>query len=221
MVPGLLSSNLCSLRGGEERFAFSCMWELTPQAEIVRTEFTKSIIRSRVAMMYSEAQMRIDDQSDTSSLTEGLRVLNSLAKKLRRRRIERGALMLASTEVRFSMDETNDPVDMKIKEQYDTNSLVEEFMLLANVSTAEHIFQHFTQCAVLRRHPAPPPSNFEPLLKAVGHYPFFRRFNIMALQFKGAVQVNDVNVSFFFSTLAFLKKKAKTLFCFILFLGGP
>jgi len=50
MVPELLSSNLCSLRGGEDRFAFSCIWELTPQAEIVSTEFTKSIIRSRVRL---------------------------------------------------------------------------------------------------------------------------------------------------------------------------
>ncbi|EGD81793.1 mitotic control protein dis3 [Salpingoeca rosetta] len=167
MVPGLLSSNLCSLRGGEERFAFSCVWEITKEAEIVSTEFFKSIIKSKSAMMYSEAQMRIDDKSDNSELTQSLRVLNSLAKKLRRRRIERGALMLASTEVRFSMDnETNDPVDMKIKEQYETNSMVEEFMLLANVSTAEHIFRHFPQCAVLRRHPSPPPANFEPLLKA-------------------------------------------------------
>lgn len=48
MVPGLLSSNLCSLRGGEERFAFSCIWELTPSATIVSTDFCKSVIRSRV-----------------------------------------------------------------------------------------------------------------------------------------------------------------------------
>ena len=45
MVPELLSSNLCSLRGGEERFAFSCVWEMTPQAEIINTKFHKSIIR--------------------------------------------------------------------------------------------------------------------------------------------------------------------------------
>lgn len=50
MVPDLLSSNLCSLRGGEERFAFSCIWEMTPEAEIVKVKFHKSIIRSRVSV---------------------------------------------------------------------------------------------------------------------------------------------------------------------------
>ncbi len=48
----------------------------------------------------------------------------------------------------------------------DTNSMVEEFMLAANVSSAERIFSEFPDCAMLRRHPAPPPSNFDPLVKA-------------------------------------------------------
>ena len=48
----------------------------------------------------------------------------------------------------------------------DTNSMVEEFMLLANISVADHIFKHFPECAVLRRHPVPPATNFEPILKA-------------------------------------------------------
>eukprot|EP00055_Hartaetosiga_balthica_P010541 m.45317 g.45317 ORF g.45317 m.45317 type:complete len:1019 (+) comp7213_c0_seq1:34-3090(+) len=167
MVPGLLSSNLCSLRGGEERFSFSCIWELTPTGEIKKTRFTKSVIKSSAAMTYLEAQTRIDDESDSSTLTESIRQLNKLAKQLKKARIERGALMLASTEVRFQLDnETRDPVDMVIKDPLETNSLVEEFMLLANVSVAEHIYHHFPQCAVLRRHPSPPPANFEPLLKA-------------------------------------------------------
>ncbi len=92
MVPELLSSNLCSLLGKKERFAFSAVWEMTPnvsrlvwklrtQADVVSTSFTKSIIKSKVvfglsssnpqaAMMYSEAQLRIDDKSDQSELTQ-------------------------------------------------------------------------------------------------------------------------------------------------------
>jgi hypothetical protein len=48
----------------------------------------------------------------------------------------------------------------------DTNSMVEEFMLAANISSAQRIFEEFPDCAMLRRHPAPPPSNFDPLVKA-------------------------------------------------------
>lgn len=75
--------------------------------------------------------------------------------------------MLASPEIRFEVSsETHDPIDVVTKPMLDTNSMVEEFMLLANISVAEHIYQYFPECAVLRRHPIPPPSNFEPLLKA-------------------------------------------------------
>lgn len=167
MVPELLSSNLCSLRSGEERFAFSCIWEMTTEAEIVSTRFTKSVIRSRVALTYAEAQMRIDDLNQCDVITQSLRCLNKLAKILKQRRIEKGALTLASPEVRFEVDsETHDPIDLQSKELRETNSLVEEFMLLANISVASHINGAFPHCAVLRRHPAPPLSNYDILIKA-------------------------------------------------------
>ena len=167
MVPELLSSNLCSLRGGEERFAFSSVWEMTPDAEIVSTNFTKSIIRSRAALTYAEAQMRIDDKSMIDPVTTSLRYLNNLAKTLKKIRISKGALTLASPEVRFEVDsETHDPIDLQTKELKETNSLVEEFMLLANISVAMHIHEAFSHCALLRRHPSPPLSNYDILIKA-------------------------------------------------------
>lgn len=167
MVPELLSSNLCSLRGGEERLAFSTLWEMTPDANIVSTRFVKSVIRSRVALTYAEAQMRIDEPKRSDPVTESLRRLNRLAKILKEDRIEKGALTLASPEVRFEVDsETHDPIDLQTKQLKETNSLVEEFMLLANISVAKYICEHFPRCALLRRHPAPPLSNYDILIKA-------------------------------------------------------
>jgi len=80
------------------------------------------------------------------------------------------ALVLASTEIRFQMDsETHDPVEVVAKKMLETMSMVEEFMLLANISVAERILSEFPECALLRRHPEPPAANFEPLVKA-GRY---------------------------------------------------
>lgn len=74
MLPQLLSSNLCSLRGKEDRFAFSVIWEMTASGEKLRTRFCKSIIRSKAAMTYGEAQDRIDGKDPTEpSVTESLR----------------------------------------------------------------------------------------------------------------------------------------------------
>lgn len=166
MVPELLSSNLCSLRGGEERFAFSVIWEMNDESKVISWKFAKTIIKSKAALTYAEAQMKMDDPTQQDELAKSLRQLNSLAKILKRKRIENGALTLASPEIRFHIDsETHDPIDVQTKELRETNSMVEEFMLLANIYTAEKTMQDFPSCAVLRRHPAPPVTNYEPLIK--------------------------------------------------------
>ncbi|XP_026529266.1 exosome complex exonuclease RRP44 [Notechis scutatus] len=167
MVPDLLSSNLCSLRSNVDRFAFSCIWEMNQNAEILATRFTKSVINSKASLTYAEAQMKIDSATLKDDITASLRGLNKLAKILKKRRRENGALTLSSPEVRFHIDsETHDPIDLQTKELKETNSMVEEFMLLANISVAQKINQEFSEHALLRKHPAPPPSNYDILVKA-------------------------------------------------------
>ncbi|CAB1327452.1 unnamed protein product [Coregonus sp. 'balchen'] len=152
------------LTGG---LAFSCIWEINDKAEIVKTRFTKSVINSKASLTYAEAQMRIDDTNMNDDTTKSLRGLNRLAKILKKQRIEKGALTLSSPEVRFHIDsETHDPIDLQTKELKETNSMVEEFMLLANISVAQKIYDEFSECALLRKHPAPPPSNYDILNKA-------------------------------------------------------
>lgn len=83
------------------------------------------------------------------------------------------ALVLASPEIRFQVDsETHDPIEVMAKQMRETNSMVEEFMLLANISVAKKILEEFPECAVLRRHPEPPQVNFDPLVKAGRHQGF-------------------------------------------------
>lgn len=164
MLPMLLGTDLCSLKPYVERYSFSTIWEITKDAEIVNSSFTKSVIRSREAFSYEQAQLRIDDKFQKDGLTQGMRTLLMLSKKLRQKRMDAGALNLASPEVRVETEsETSDPVDVKTKEMLGTNSLVEEFMLLANISVAGKIYEAFPQTALLRRHAAPPKSNFEEL----------------------------------------------------------
>ncbi|KAJ3726993.1 RNB-domain-containing protein [Lentinula raphanica] len=165
MLPSLLGTNLCSLRPFVERLAFSAIWELTPEAEIVSVRFTKSVIKSKAAFTYEEAQIRKDDPHLQDDLTNSIRLLNSLAIKLKAKRMAAGALNLASPEVKIHLDsaESSDPIDVEQKELRETNSLVEEFMLLANISVARKIEESFPQTAVLRRHLPPPKTNFEKL----------------------------------------------------------
>lgn len=164
MLPMLLGTDLCSLKPYVERYAFSVLWEITPDADIVTSSFTKSVIRSREAFSYEQAQIRIDDATQQDDLTTGMRTLLMLSKKLKQKRYDAGALNLASPEVKVQTEsETSDPVDVQTKRLLDTNSLVEEFMLLANISVAAKNHSAFPQTALLRRHGAPPKTNFEEL----------------------------------------------------------
>jgi exosome complex exonuclease DIS3/RRP44 len=118
----------------------------------------------------------------TDPLTASIRLLNSLALRLKAARMAAGALNLASPEVKIHLDsaESSDPIDVEQKEMRETNSLVEEFMLLANISVARRIWQVWPSTAVLRwvisgweramlsdtmnrRHLPPPKTNFEKL----------------------------------------------------------
>lgn len=109
----------------------------------------------------------MDDERLDDELTLSLRRLLRLSRILRARRAERGALQLASPEVKFTIDaETQDPLEVGMYQVREANQMVEEMMLLANISVAEKIVSHFSSCSLLRRHPIPPPRQFEPLVKA-------------------------------------------------------
>lgn len=169
MLPGLLTETLCSLKGNVDRFAFSVMWEMTQDAEILNVDFHRSIIHSVAAMSYPQAQVLLDDPNINDIKATSVRNLNKVAKILRRKRMEAGALTLASPEVRFVLDsESQNPTDVQLYALKETNKLVEEFMLLANITVGKKILMHFPTFALLRRHPSPSRKQFDPLLKSAG-----------------------------------------------------
>jgi exosome complex exonuclease DIS3/RRP44 len=90
--------------------------------------------------------------------------LLKVSKKLRDKRFAAGALLLASPEVKFIRDEaTQDPIDLELYEQRETNALVEEYMLLANISVAKKLYEKYPSLALLRRHPQPASTRFTSL----------------------------------------------------------
>ena len=169
MLPKALTEDICSLRAHVDRFAFSVIWIVDyDTADILDTRFTRSIIRSRAALSYIEAQTRMDDDRMQDDITLDLRNLNHIAKRLRQKRMQAGALQLASPEVKFQLDtETHDPTDVGMYEIRDANQMIEEFMLLANNSVAQKILTSFPSQSLLRRHPAPTPQMLLPLLSSL------------------------------------------------------
>ena len=173
MLPKPLTEDICSLRADVERLAFSVFWRVDPATMLprkdVKPRFTKSIIKSSKALTYQKAQEIIDDETnDKSDLANDLRRLRDVSKALRAKRMEQGALTLASPEVRFELDdETSNPLDVSLYISRETNKMVEEMMLLANIAVAERISEHYPSFALLRRHPEPREKMFLPLLETV------------------------------------------------------
>lgn len=139
MLPGYLTTELCSLRSNEDHLAFSVIWEISQHGDIIDVTFCKSVIHSVASLTYDQAQKMLDNPLDTSlfnkTIINSVVHLNVLAKMFRMKRIEQGALTLASPEVRFKLDaETMNPSDVTTYALKESNALVEEWMLLANIT---------------------------------------------------------------------------------------
>ena len=137
MLPEELSNDICSLKPGEDRLAFSAIFEMDKEGNVSNRWFGKTIIHSDKRFTYEEAEIVIKNKK--GSYSHELITLNQIAKKLHKRRFEKGAISLEHDEVRFVLDEDGKPVSVYVKERGDSNKMIEELMLLANREVAEFI----------------------------------------------------------------------------------
>nr|WP_314759919.1 ribonuclease R [uncultured Porphyromonas sp.] len=137
MLTERLSNFLCSLRPDEDKYAYSCIFTLDAEAQLVSARIARTVIRSTRRFSYEEAQEIIDTgQGDHA---EAILTLHQLAQKLRVRRFEKGSIAFDRPEVRFELDKDGKPIAVHIKESKPAHQLIEEFMLLANRTVAERI----------------------------------------------------------------------------------
>jgi ribonuclease R len=137
MLPEVLSNDVCSLRPNEDKFTFSAVFELDDEAKIHKQWFGRTVIHSDRRFTYEEAQERIEGQE--GDFKEEILVMDKLAKIMRQKRIKDGAITFDRSEVRFNLDENNNPVGVYFKISKDSNHLIEEFMLLANKKVSEFV----------------------------------------------------------------------------------
>ena len=140
MLPEVLSNGFCSLNPNEDRYAFSTVFEMDQNANVVNRKISKSIIHSDKRFSYEEAQKVLDsgDQTAFPALFE----LSAFSKILNQQRKKAGAIDFETDEIKFVLDDKGFPVQVYKKDRIWTNHLVEEFMLLANRETALYMFTH-------------------------------------------------------------------------------
>ncbi|MCS4435132.1 ribonuclease R [Aquiflexum gelatinilyticum] len=138
MLPERLSNGLCSLRPNEDKLTFSCVFEMDENADVLNKWIGRTVTHSDRRFAYEEGQENIDKQE--GDFYQELTLLNDLAKKLRKRRFDKGAVNFETVEVKFKLDEKGKPLGLFVKERKDIHKLIEEFMLLANRTVAEFVF---------------------------------------------------------------------------------
>uniref|UniRef100_A0A8C4Z586 DIS3-like exonuclease 2 n=1 Tax=Gadus morhua TaxID=8049 RepID=A0A8C4Z586_GADMO len=161
MLPRLLCEELCSLNPLTERLTFSVVWTLSPQGKILSEWFGRSVIRSCVKLSYDHAQSMIDGPDRLFSpgelpsmdprhpldeVHQAVLRLHALAQQLRQQRFDGGALRLDQLKLSFTLDKDSMmPQGCYVYQYRDSNKLVEEFMLLANMAVAHQIYRSFPQ----------------------------------------------------------------------------
>lgn len=137
MLPEKLSNNVCSLRPHEDKLCFSAVFEMDEDGKVQKQWIGKTVVNSDHRFNYEEVQEIIETKQGLHS--EEILMLDKIAKALRAERFSKGSINFTSEEVKFILDENAKPIGVYIKENKDSNQLIEDFMLLANRKVAELI----------------------------------------------------------------------------------
>ncbi|WP_419465933.1 ribonuclease R [Bacillus spongiae] len=143
MIPHRLSNGICSLNPKVDRLTLSCQMEIAPDGEVVHHEIFQSVIKTNERMTYSDVNKILVDQDEElieryNSLVPMFQEMEKLAEILRSKRMNRGAIDFDFKESKVLVDEEGAPLEVVLRERSVAERLIEEFMLAANETVAEH-----------------------------------------------------------------------------------
>lgn len=170
MLPERLSNELCSLRPNEDKMTFSAVFEMDMEGKILQEWFGRTLIHSDRRFTYEEAQAMIE--GGEGDFKQEMLTLNTIARKLRKKRFDEGSIDFSSEEVKFKLDEKGHPEGVYVKVMKESNQLIEEFMLLANQRVAKFAGknpQGMQRPCVYRVHDLPSPEKIQTLRNFLKH----------------------------------------------------
>ncbi|MGV3150769.1 ribonuclease R [Sarcina ventriculi] len=144
MLPKKLSNGICSLNPKVDRLTLSCIMEVNRQGKVVNHTIAQSVIKTNERMTYTDVTKILRDNDVElieryKDLVDDFKAMEELCKILRKKRLDRGAIDFDFEECKIILDEKGKPIDIKPYERAIANRMIEEFMLLANETVAEHM----------------------------------------------------------------------------------
>ena len=176
MIPHRLSNGICSLNPQVDRLTITCEMEISPEGEVVSHEIFPSIIKTTERMTYNHVnRILIDEDKELCARYEALvptfKLMYDLSKILREKRHERGSIDFDLEESKIIVDEYGFPIDVVLREREIAERIIEDFMLAANETVAEH-FHWMDVPFIYRVHEHPKPEKLErfyKLARALGY----------------------------------------------------
>ena len=174
MLPHALSNGICSLNEGVERLALSCLMTIDGKGQVIDHKLCESVIRSDRRMTYTSVKKILEDRDAEEidkykELVPMFEQMGELAAILRKKRHKRGSIDFDFPETKVILDKKGHPVEIKPYERNTATKLIEEFMLIANETVAEHFFWQETPF-VYRTHETPDADKIEKLVTFIRNF---------------------------------------------------
>ncbi|WP_297989210.1 ribonuclease R family protein, partial [uncultured Anoxybacillus sp.] len=174
MIPHRLSNGICSLNPKVDRLTLSCEMEINDRGEVVQHEIFQSVIRTTERMTYSDVNRILVDKDEAlrekyAPLVPMFELMAELADILRNKRMKRGAIDFDFKEAKVLVDENGKPYDVVLRERSVAERLIEEFMLAANETIAEH-FHWMNVPFIYRVHEDPKPEKLQRFLEFITNF---------------------------------------------------
>ena len=146
MLPRKLSNGICSLNPKVDRLTLTCFMEIDHKGKVVDHEIVESVIKTNERMTYTDVTKILKDHDEElikryDYLYEDFKTMEELCKILRAKRTKRGAIDFEIAEAKITLNELGKPIEIKPYDREISNRMVEEFMLAANETVAEHMFE--------------------------------------------------------------------------------
>lgn len=177
MLPHALSNGICSLNQGVDRLALSCLMTINPKGEVTDYEIVESVINVNRRMSYTEVKKILEDEDrETIAACEELvpmfKLMQELSAVLREKRKKRGSIDFDFPESKMILDEAGVPLEIKPYERNTATKIIEDFMLLANETVAQH-FYWMEMPFVYRTHDTPDPEKILKLGTFINNFGYF------------------------------------------------
>lgn len=174
MIPHRLSNGICSLNPHVDRLTISCEMEITNSGEVVGHDIFPSVIRTSARMTYTDVRKILENEDENvmeryKALIPLFERMSDLADILRRRRMARGAIDFDFNEAKVLVDENSEPLDVVLQERSQAEKIIEEFMLAANETVAEH-FHWMNVPFIYRIHEEPDPEKLGKFFEFITHF---------------------------------------------------